>query len=188
MVSKTIEGNLLRVRFPPPAPTPRTPARSPRRLRLRGVELQSLQLRYAREGRCFGCGPKNADGLRIRSYDAGDGTVVTTWQPRPEHEAFEGFVNGGILGTLIDCHSNWTGIAALMQRSGESVAPSTVTAEYTVRFRRPTPSDQPLRLVGRALEVGDDRVTVETTVEVDGVTTASGRATFVKVPPGHPAY
>ena len=51
-------------------------------------------MRYAPQGRCFGCGPKNADGLRIRSYDAGDGTVVTTWQPRPEHEAFEGFVNG----------------------------------------------------------------------------------------------
>jgi len=152
------------------------------------VSLQSLQLRYAPEGRCFGCGPLNPDGLRIRSYEAGDGTVVTTWQPRPEHEAFEGFVNGGILGTLIDCHSNWTAIAALLSRSGEAAAPSTVTAEYAVRFRRPTPSDQPLRLFGRVVEISDDRVTVETTIEVDGETTATGRATFVKVQPGHPAY
>jgi acyl-coenzyme A thioesterase PaaI-like protein len=153
------------------------------------VDLLSLQLRYAPEGRCFGCGPKNEDGLRIRSYDAGDGTVVTTWQPRPEHEAFDGFVNGGILGTLIDCHSNWTAIAALMTKSGASEPPSTVTAEYSVQFLKPTPSDQPLRLIGKAVDVKDDRVTVETTVQiVDGVTTAKGRATFVAVKPGHPAY
>jgi acyl-coenzyme A thioesterase PaaI-like protein len=152
------------------------------------VDLLSLQMRYAPESRCFGCGPKNADGLRIRSYDAGDGTVVTTWQPRPEHEAFEGFVNGGILGALIDCHSNWTAINALLARSGASDAPSTVTAEIAVQFQKPTPSDQPLRLIGRAVSIKDDRVTVETTVEADGVTTAKGRATFVVVKPGHPAF
>ena len=152
------------------------------------MDLHSLQMRYAPEGRCFGCGPKNPDGLRIRSYDAGDGTVVTTWQPRQEHEAFEGFVNGGILGTLIDCHSNWTAINALLAKSGASAAPSTVTAEYSVQFLKPTPSDQPLRLIGRAVDVGNDRVTVETTVQVDEVVTARGRATFVAVGPGHPAY
>jgi len=152
------------------------------------VDLQSLQLKYAPEGRCFGCGPKNQDGLRIRSYDAGDGTVVTTWQPRPEHEAFEGFVNGGILGTLIDCHSNWTAINALLTKSGASEAPSTVTAEYSVQFLKPTPSDQPLRLIGRVVDARNDRVTVETTVNVDEQVTARGRATFVVVGPGHPAY
>ena len=152
------------------------------------MDLLSLQMRYSPEGRCFGCGPKNQDGLRIRSYDAGDGTVVTTWQPREEHEAFEGFVNGGILGTLIDCHSNWTAIHALLKRSGASETPSTVTAEYSVQFFKPTPSDQPLRLIGRAVEVKGDRVTVETTVEVAEQTTAKGRATFVAVKPGHPAF
>jgi acyl-coenzyme A thioesterase PaaI-like protein len=128
------------------------------------------------------------DGLRIRSYIAGDGTVVATWQPRREHEAFEGFVNGGILGTLIDCHSNWTAIAALLARSGASEAPSTVTSELDVQFQKPTPSDRPLRLIGRAVDVENDRVTVETSVEVDGATTAKGRATFVAVKPGHPAF
>ena len=140
------------------------------------------------EGRCFGCGPRNAHGLRIRSFETGDGTVVAEWQPGAEHEAFDGFVNGGIIGTLIDCHSNWTAIAALLERSGANEAPSTVTAEYAVRFRRPTPSDRPLRLVGRAVDVGEDRATVETTVEADGVVTATGRATFVSVKPGHPAF
>jgi acyl-coenzyme A thioesterase PaaI-like protein len=148
----------------------------------------SLQERFAPEGQCFGCGPANELGLRIRSFEAEDGTVIADWQPRPEHEAFDGFVNGGILGTLIDCHSNWTAIAALLARGRGSVAPSTVTAEYSVRFRRPTPSDRALRLVGRAVDVAGDRVTVETTIEVDGVATSIGRATFVAVKPGHPAF
>lgn len=152
------------------------------------MDLQSLQMRYAPNGRCFGCGPANVDGLRIRSYEAGDGTVVATWQPRPEHEAFEGFVNGGIIGALIDCHSNWTAIAALLERSPGGPAPSTVTSDIAVSFRRPTPSDQPLRLIGRAVDVRNDRVTVETSVNVDEVMTATGRATFVVVQPGHPAH
>ncbi len=148
----------------------------------------SLQERYAPAGRCFGCGPRNDQGLRIRSFAADDGTVIAEWYPRAEHEAFDGFVNGGVIGTLIDCHSNWTAVAALLERSGAAEAPSTVTAEYAVRFRRPTPSDRPLRLIGRAVEIGEDRATVETAVEVDGVVTATGRATFVSVKPGHPAF
>src|SRR5215212_9073724 len=142
----------------------------------------------APNGKCFGCGPKNPDGLRIRSFEAGDGTVVAEWQPRREHEAFEGYVNGGILGTLIDCHSNWTAIAALMAAGWAAEAPSTVTAELSIRFRRPTPSEGSLRLVGRPVEVAPDRVAVETEVEADGVVTARGRAVFVPVGPGHPAY
>ena len=152
------------------------------------MDTRSLQERFAPKGRCFGCGPANELGLRIQSREADDGTVVAEWHPRPEHEAFDGFVNGGILGTLIDCHSNWTAVAALMARDGTDVAPSSVTSEFSVRFRRPTPSDRPIRLVGRAIDIAFDRVTVETTIEVDGTTTAIGRATFVSVKPGHPAF
>ena len=152
------------------------------------MEGPSLQERFAPEGRCFGCGPKNELGLRIRSFALEDGTVVAEWQPRPEHEAFDGFVNGGILGTLIDCHSNWTAIAALQGAGWATEAPSTVTSEMTVRYRRPTPSGGTLRLVGRAVEVAPDRVSVETSVEADGVVTARGQAVFVPVGPGHPAY
>ncbi len=151
-------------------------------------DARSLQERFAPQGRCFGCGPANELGLRIQSREAGDGSVVAEWQARPEHEAFDGFVNGGILGSLIDCHSNWTAVAALLARSRATEAPSSVTSEYSIRFRRPTPSDRPLRVVGRAVEVADDRVTVESSIEVDGVTTVQGRATFVVVGPGHPAF
>ena len=152
------------------------------------MDAASLQERFAPEGRCFGCGPKNEQGLRIRSFEADDRTVVAEWQPRPEHEAFDGYVNGGILGTLIDCHSNWTAIAALQAAGWATDTPSTVTAELTVRFRKPTPSDRPLRLIGRPVEVAPDRVAVETEVLADGVVTARGRAVFVPVGPGHPAY
>ena len=152
------------------------------------MESGSLQQRYAPKGRCFGCGPANERGLRIESFVQPDGTVVATWQARPEHEAFDGFVNGGILGTLIDCHSNWTGIAALLRRSPADEAPSTVTAELAIRYRRPTPSDRPLRLVGRVVELGDRQVIVETTIKSGAEVTATGRATFVVVGPGHPAF
>ena len=149
---------------------------------------RSLQERFAPQGRCFGCGPANELGLRIRSFEAGDGSVLAEWHARTEHEAFDGYVNGGILGTLIDCHSNWTAIAALMAAGWATDAPSTVTAEYSVRFRRPTPSTRPLRIIGTPVEVAPDRVTVETSVEADGVVTARGRAVFVPVGEGHPAY
>jgi uncharacterized protein (TIGR00369 family) len=149
----------------------------------------SLQERFAPEGRCFGCGPRNEHGLRIRSFEAGDGSVVTEWRPRrPDHEAFDGFLNGGILGTLVDCHSNWTAIAAMLAARPGEIAPSTVTAELSIKYRRPTPSDRPVRLVGRVVELADGRATVETRVESDGVVTATGRATFVAVGPGHPAF
>jgi acyl-coenzyme A thioesterase PaaI-like protein len=147
-----------------------------------------LQERYAPKGRCFGCGPANDLGLRIQSFEQPDGSVLATWQPRQEHEAFDGFVNGGILGTLIDCHSNWTAVAALLDRDGGHIAPSSVTADLSVRFRRPTPSDRPLRLVGRVVELAFDRVTVETSIEAGGEVTARGRATFVVVKEGHPAF
>jgi uncharacterized protein (TIGR00369 family) len=152
------------------------------------MDGSSLQERLAPRSRCFGCGPANERGLRIRSFESGEGTVVAEWHARPEHEAFDGFVSGGILGTLLDCHSNWTAIAALMASSGAAKAPPTVTTDYTVRFRRPTSSRRPLRLIGRVVELADASATVETTVESEGRPTAVGRATFVIVGPDHPAF
>lgn len=147
----------------------------------------SLQERYAPQGTCYGCGPANSKGFRIRSFPAG-GEVVATWTPRPEHEAFPGALNGGVIGTLLDCHSNWCAVWHLMQRDGLESAPSTVTAEYTVRLLRPAPSSGPVHLRARVAASEPDRVTVESTLEADGKTCASFRGTFVAVQPGHPAY
>lgn len=147
----------------------------------------SLQDRYAPDNRCFGCGPANERGLRIRSFAEGD-TVVCEWQPRPEHEAWEGVLNGGIIGALFDCHSNWTAAEHLMRTSGAATLPSTVTAEFAVKLLRPTPSGGPVRLVARVAESGTDRATVAATLEADGRVCATCRGIFVAVPPGHPAY
>ncbi len=75
-----------------------------------------------------------------------------------------------------------------MKRRGADRPPATVTADYAVRFLRPTPSDSPVRLMARVLEATDDRATVEATLAAGGEVTATCRGTFVAVRPGHPAY
>ena len=149
--------------------------------------MQSLQERYAPHNRCFGCGPANERGLRIRSF-VENGDVVCDWTPEPHHLAFEGALNGGICGTLLDCHSNWTAAHHLMTRAGADALPCTVTAEFHVKLRRPTPLDGALRLRARVVESGDDRAIVEATIEVGGKVTASCRGVFVAVREGHPAF
>lgn len=150
----------------------------------------SLQERYAPDGRCFGCGPANERGLRVRSHPsaADPEELVATWQPEPHHEAFDGVLNGGIIGTLLDCHSNWTATHHLMQRRNADRPPTTVTLEYAVRLRRPTPSTGPLHLSARVIESTGDRAVVAARIEADGQVTAESTGTFVAVRPGHPAY
>ena len=66
----------------------------------------SLQDRYAPHNACFGCGPANDKGLRIKSRVEGE-ELVADWTPEPHHAGFPGSLNGGIVGALFDCHSNW---------------------------------------------------------------------------------
>ena len=148
----------------------------------------SLQERYAPTLICFGCGPANEQGLRIRSLPAGGGEVVATWLPQPHHQAFPGMLNGGIAGALLDCHSNWTATYHLMRQAGLDHPPASVTADYHVRFLRPTPTDGPLIVRARVVDSTKDRATVEATLEAAGAVTATCRGTFVAVQPGHPAY
>jgi uncharacterized protein (TIGR00369 family) len=149
--------------------------------------LLSLQETYAPGSICFGCGPANPEGLHIRSFVQGD-EVVAEWTPGPHHEAFPGMLNGGIIGTLLDCHSNWAASHHLMRRSGASSPPCTVTADYAVKLMRPTPSGAPVRLTARVVESTADRAVVEAILASGGKTCATCRGTFVAVKPGHPAY
>src|SRR6478672_13477334 len=151
--------------------------------------MKSLQDQYAPQNRCFGCGPANEKGLRIKSFLSEDGReVVAEWQPEPYHQAFEGTLNGGICGALLDCHSNWAATVHLMKESGSPTPPSTVTADFHVTLKRPTPMDVPLSLRARVVESSGDRAVVEATIEANGRVTASCRGTFVAVKEGHPAY
>jgi len=148
---------------------------------------ESLQDRWAPANRCFGCGPANTEGLRIKSVVRGD-EVVCEWIPAPHHEAFDGILNGGIIGTLIDCHCNWTAAWHLMRAAGADRPPCTVTAEYHVTLHRPTPSSVPVTLRARVVAATADRAEVEATLEAGGRTTARGRGVFVAVQEGHPAF
>lgn len=147
----------------------------------------SLQDRYAPSNRCFGCGPANAKGLRIRSFEDGDG-LVAEWTSEPHHEAWTGAVNGGIVGALLDCHSNWTAAWHLMNAQGLDFPPSTVTSEFHVKLKRPTPSKGPIRLRARVVESEGDRAVVEAELEAGGKVTSTCRGVFVAVREGHPAY
>src|SRR5262245_60620386 len=111
----------------------------------------SLQETYAPHNACFGCGPANEKGLRIRSFVEGD-EVVARWTPQPHHEAFPGMLNGGIIGSLLDCHSNWTAAHHLMQKQQLASPPCTVTAEYSIKLLRPTPTNGPVVLRARVVE------------------------------------
>src|SRR5215204_548087 len=121
---------------------------------------KSLQQQYSPNSICFGCGPANEKGLHINSFAEGD-EVVAEWRAEPHHQAFPGMLNGGIIGALLDCHSNWTASYFLMTRDGQTHAPCTVTAEFHVKLLRPTPVDGPITLKARVVESTDDRVTVE---------------------------
>lgn len=153
------------------------------------TEDPSLQERYSPDSVCFGCGPANPQGLHVRSFPNPDGDgCVARWTPAPHHEAFPGTLNGGIIGALLDCHGNWTAAHHLMRQADLDVPPCTVTADYAISLRRPTPTDGPLDLRACVMSSSEDRATVEATLERDGQVTATCRGTFVAVKPGHPAY
>ncbi len=151
---------------------------------------KSLQETYAPQSRCFGCGPINEKGLRLRSFakeDSESSIIVCDWTPEKHHEAFENVVNGGIIGSLLDCHMNWTAIFHLMKKSGLDHAPCCVTAEFKVALKRPTPLG-PLHLEAHVVSSEDDRATIEATMTAGGKITAIGTGLFIAVKPDHPAY
>lgn len=148
---------------------------------------KSLQETYSPEGVCFGCGPANEKGLHIRSF-AENGEVVAEWHAQDHHQAFPGMLNGGIIGALLDCHSNWTAAYFLMKRDGLDHAPCTVTAEFHVKLLRPTPTDGPIHLKARVVESSEDRATVDAELIAAGKVCDTCRGVFVAVKEGHPAY
>jgi acyl-coenzyme A thioesterase PaaI-like protein len=146
-----------------------------------------LQERFAPHNACFGCGAANTRGLRIRSFVRGD-EVVAEWRAEKHHEAFEGMLSGGIIGTLLDCHSNWTAAWHLMRSTGAEKPPCTVTAEFAVKLLRTCPTARPVALSAKVVESTKDRAVVEATLTADGKVRATCRGVFVSVQEGHPAY
>lgn len=148
---------------------------------------KSLQDTYAANGRCFGCGPKNEKGLRIKSFVKGD-EVVAEFMPENHHEAFENMLNGGIIGTLLDCHCNWAAAHYLMEQGKMDSAPCTVTANYAIKLLRPTPSKQKVYLTARLDKIEGDRAWIKGELKSGDKVTATCEGLFVAVKPDHPAY
>ncbi len=156
---------------------------------------RSVQERFAPQSACFGCGPANAKGLRIRSFPSpvgvggvGGEELVAEFLPEAHHEAFPGMLNGGICGALLDCHSNWAAAIHLMATAGTDAPPCTVTANFAVVLKRPTPMGIVLSLRARVVEASVDRACVEATLTAAGKVTATCVGNFVAVRDGHPAF
>lgn len=132
---------------------------------------------------CYGCGRLNEFGYQIKTRADDDGTV-TEFVPAGYHTAFIDTTYGGLIASLIDCHS--TGSAAIFAMAaegataGEDPTPRFVTAHLEIDYLAPTPL-APMRLVGRAVEITGRKVIVETELSVDGAVTARGSAVLVKL-------
>lgn len=145
-----------------------------------GASLQSL---FAPDGICYGCGPMNTRGLGLRSHVA-DGDVVATWQPQEHHAAFPGILCGGVIGTLIDCHSAAALAHAVRDVEGAwpwAESPGWATAAYSVRLQRPTALGCPVRLVARTVSIEMDDATVVVELHSDGKQRATGEVSWSRL-------
>ncbi len=134
---------------------------------------------------CWGCGSRNEHGLHIKSYWEGD-EGVCTWQPQPYHQAWPGIVNGGILATLIDCHTACTATAAAYRAVNRAlntlpIIPY-VTASLQVSYVRPTPLSAPLVLRATIREHTGRKTLVTCTLSAQGEVCVRGEALLVRLP------
>ncbi len=134
---------------------------------------------------CYGCGRANEHGLQLKSYWDGDETVAVL-QPRPYHTAIPGFVYGGLIASLIDCHGTGTAAAAAYREAGREMGSQPafrfVTASLKVDYLRPTPLGPPLEVRGTIEEIKGRKVVVGATVTVEGQVCARGQVVAVQMP------
>ncbi|MCB8919176.1 MAG: PaaI family thioesterase [Ardenticatenaceae bacterium] len=134
---------------------------------------------------CYGCGRLNEHGLQIKSYWEGD-EAVCVYQPRPYHTAIPGYVYGGLIASLIDCHSTGTAAAAAYRaenRPMDSDPPLRfVTGSLHVDYLRPTPLGPPLTIRATVQEVKGRKVTIACALFAGDVETARGQVVAVRMP------
>lgn len=134
---------------------------------------------------CYGCGRLNPEGIQLKTVWEGDETV-SRYTPRPYHTAIPGYVYGGLIASLLDCHGTGGAAAASLRREGREIgegeAPRFVTASLQVDFLKPTPLGPELEVRGRVLEITDRKVILEEALSADGVVTARGKVVAVRMP------
>lgn len=151
------------------------------------IENSDLALQDAwPNGTCYGCGPANPKGLHIKSHWSEDGSeVVCTLQPGPEYNAgFPNVMYGGLVASLIDCHSIWTAIATTYRAEGRSHGSppsiSYVTGSLNVRYLQPTPLDTPVVLRARVTDLQARKATVTCEMYAGDTKTAEGTVVAVR--------
>jgi acyl-coenzyme A thioesterase PaaI-like protein len=150
------------------------------------VNSKAFQDFYPEElSHCYGCGRLNEHGYQIKSYWDGDETVAS-FTPQPYHIAIPGYVYGGLLASLIDCHGTGTAAAAAYRAAGREMDSQPplrfVTASLQVEYLRPTPLGVPLEIRGRIEEVKERKVVVKATVTANGEVCARGQVIAVRMP------
>jgi len=134
---------------------------------------------------CYGCGRLNEHGHQLKTYWDGR-EAVARFQPRPYHTAIPGFVYGGLIASLIDCHGTGTAAAAAHEAAGRPLGSAPplrfVTASLAVTFLRPTPLGGPLVLRGRVEEQSERKVIVAISVSAEDRVCAEGRVVAVRMP------
>ena len=134
---------------------------------------------------CYGCGRLNEHGHQIKSYWDGEETKAV-FTPLPEHMAIPGYVYGGLIASLFDCHSTGTAAAAAYRQEGREMDTQPplrfVTASLQVDYVRPTPLGVPLEVRGRIEEITERKVVVSTTLIAEGEVCATGKVVAVKMP------
>ena len=134
---------------------------------------------------CFGCGRLNEKGHQIKSYWEGDETVCI-FEPEPYHTAIPGYVYGGLIASLIDCHSTGTAAAAAYAEAGRDMDTEPtlrfVTASLHVDYLRPTPIGVPLEVRGKVKEINGRKVFVTSTLSAGDQVCARGEVIAVQMP------
>ena len=134
---------------------------------------------------CFGCGRLNSEGHQLKTGWEGDETV-SRFVPEPQHTAIPGYVYGGLIASLLDCHGTGGAAAAMLRRVGREIgdgeAPRFVTASLQVEFLKPTPLGPELEVRGRIVEINDRKVVLEETLSAEGEITARGKVVAVRMP------
>lgn len=137
------------------------------------------------ESHCYGCGRLNPHGLQLKTYWEGEQTVCR-YTPEPYHTAIPGYVYGGLIASLIDCHGTGSAAAAGYRQEGRELGSEPklryVTASLHVDYLRPTPIDTTLELRGEIEALGPKKVIVAITLSAEGKACAKGRVVAVKVP------
>jgi acyl-coenzyme A thioesterase PaaI-like protein len=134
---------------------------------------------------CYGCGKDNEHGLQIKSY-WDDEETYAVFNPKPYHTAMKGYVYGGLIASLIDCHGTGTAAAAMYKKEGRKMdtkpALRFVTASLHVDFLKPTPIETPLEIRGKIEEITERKVIVSETVSAKGKICAKGKVVAVLMP------